>query len=411
MTKHIEIVADWQELGGATTMGVLHARPGRRGEEIFSFEYDADWLRLGHRELDPSLRLFGGPQFSNEGNFGLFLDSSPDRWGRVLMRRREALDAKMSGRKEVRLTESDYLLGVHDVVRMGALRFRVNGRFLDDNDAMAAPPIALLRELEHASLNLEQEGASDDPAYGEWLSILMTPGSSLGGARPKANVIDPDGSLWIAKFPSGSDEVDIGAWEYVVHTLAERAGVQVPDAKIERLGSRNRTYLSRRFDRTSQGRVHFASAMTMLGRREGDGLPPGSYLDLAEFLIQQGANTKKDLEQLWLRILFSVCVSNTDDHLRNHGFLLTPVGWTLSPAYDMNPNRFGNGLSLNISETSNAQDVEVLRDVAINFRLSAARVDELIQETKKVIETWVDVANELGISREEQALMAPAFEF
>ena len=277
------------------------------------------------------------------------------------MRRREAQVARTEGREERRLLESDYLLGVHDGHRMGALRFRVDGVFLDDNDELAAPPWTSLRELEHASLQLEREDVDEDPEYGRWLRMLIAPGGSLGGARPKASVLDEIGRLWIAKFPSRKDEDDVGAWEGVTHALAERAGVTTPSATVRQFASEHRCFLSRRFDRTSSGaRLHFASAMTLLERNDGDGADEGAtYLELADLLIRRGARTGADLEQLWRRIVFYVCVSNTDDHLRNHGFMLDKDGWVLSPAYDVNPNPHRWGLTLNISESDNAQDLDL----------------------------------------------------
>jgi serine/threonine-protein kinase HipA len=214
------------------------------------------------------MALYRGTQYpaKSRQNFGVFLDSSPDRWGRVLMRRREAHLANAEGRSECRLLESDYLLGVHDGHRMGALRFRVGARFLDDHEDLASPPWTSLRELEHASLQLERQGIEDDPDYGRWLQMLIAPGGSLGGARPKASVRDEQARLWIAKFPSRNDEEDVGAWERVVHDLAQNAGVEVPEAQLRRFGSSkggghgHHTFLSRRFDRTDEGRrLHFAS--------------------------------------------------------------------------------------------------------------------------------------------------------
>ncbi|MCP3880584.1 MAG: HipA domain-containing protein, partial [Sulfitobacter sp.] len=236
---------------------------------------------------------------------------------------------------------------------MGALRFRFDGAFQDNNQEFAAPPWTSLRELEHACLQFERDDAMDHPDYGHWLRMLIAPGGSLGGARPKTSVLDEDGNLWIAKFPSVRDAEDVGAWESVVHELADRAGVIVPKAQVRRFGSKHHTFLSKRFDRTaSGGRYHFASAMTLVERSDGNAADEGaSYLELADVLIRLGANTRADREQLWRRIAFSVCASNTDDHLRNHGFLLKPNGWSLAPAYDMNPDPHGAGLKLNISES------------------------------------------------------------
>lgn len=382
-----------------------------RGKEIFSFEYERPWLESGKAQaLDPSLQLYRGPQYVPEGreNFGAFLDSSPDRWGRVLMQRREALLARQDARPERRLLELDYLLGVYDGHRMGALRYSLSGGpFLDDNDLLASPPWTSLRELEQASLRLEQQGIEEDPNYAKWLRMLIAAGRSLGGARPKASVLDPQKRLWIAKFPSERDLEDMGAWEAVVHALAIRAGLTAADAQIERFGSRHHTFLSRRFDRAENGaRIHFASAMTMLERVDGE---VASYLDLAEAIQQRGAHPERDLEQLWRRIVFFMCVSNVDDHLRNHGFLLEGGAWSLAPAYDMNPVAHADGLTLNVSETDNALDFSLALDVARFFRIKAQRAKDIIDEVAGAVRTWRDEASRVGLRRLECDGMANAF--
>lgn len=396
-------------------MGVLNATPSR-GKEIFSFEYEKNWLKSSHAQiLDPSLGHFSGQQYapSGQNNFGVFLDSSPDRWGRVLMERREAQAAREEKREKRNLVESDYLLGVYDGHRMGALRFRTdpNGVFLDSDTTRASPPWASLRELEHASLELEKDHAERDPGYSKWLKMLIAPGSSLGGARPKASVVDEKNHLWIAKFPSKNDDVDIGAWEDVVHRLASRCGLNVAQAQSHVFGSKQHTFMTRRFDRNDSGeRLHFASAMTLLQRSDGDDASKGaSYLELVDFLIKQGSSTSKDLEELWRRIVFFVCVSNTDDHLRNHGFMLDAKGWRLAPAYDINPVAMGDGLKLNISEADNSQDLELVRSVAEFFRVKKDRADKIISDVVGVVKKWRSVAIELSISKKEQDRMATAF--
>jgi serine/threonine-protein kinase HipA len=409
--RTVEVCADWVGLGGPTRMGLLHATAAR-GKETFSFEYDDAWLAAGRRTaLDPSLRLGPGPQFVAAGreSFGLFLDSSPDRWGRVLMQRREAQLAREEKRKPVRLAEHDYLLGVFDGHRMGALRYRFEGGpFIDDNADLASPPWTSLRELEAASLHLEHDEEGRAPEYRKWLRLLIAPGRSLGGARPKASVLDDDGQLWIAKFPSALDDHDIGAWESVVSTLAVRAGVAMAEARCIRFGSKHHTFLTKRFDRTKDGRIHFASAMTLLARTDGE--EGASYLDMASVLIQHGAHAPRDLEELWRRIVFSVCVSNVDDHLRNHGFLLEPRGWALAPTYDVNPVPSAGGLTLNISEADNAQDLALVRDVAALFRVAPARADAIIAEVVTAVRRWRAEAKALGLSRTEQDRVEPAFE-
>jgi serine/threonine-protein kinase HipA len=282
---------------------------------------------------------------------------------------------------------------------------------LNDNKAMASPPWTSLRELEHASLQLEKDDIIDDPEYLKWLNMLMAPGSSLGGARPKASITDQNNHLWIAKFPSSNDLKDIGAWEMVVNELAIKAGLSVAEGKAQKFSGHHHTYLSKRFDRTSSGeRIHFASAMTLLGYTDGtDNQDGASYLELAEFLIQNGAEVEKDLEELWRRIVFNICVKNTDDHLRNHGFLLTEHGWILSPAFDMNPVETGTGLKLNISESDNALDLELAMQVASYFRLTDQKAAKIIDQVRKSVAGWRRLAEKYKISKTEQAIMAKAF--
>ena len=411
----IRVWGDWEGLSKPMFIGSLFSSVVR-GREVFSFEYDSNWISSGlAQSFDPSLKLFKGRQYAPEeqSNFGVFLDSAPDRWGRLLMKRREAQAARDEKRKERTLLESDYLLGVYDGHRMGALRFCTtpDGPFLDHNKEVASPPWTSLRELEHASLELEKENAEKNPQYRKWLRMLIAPGGSLGGARPKASVLGEQGDLWIAKFPSTKDEFDVGAWEEVVHRLAARCGITTSEAMTRKFNSKYHTFLTKRFDRTrSQKRIHFASAMTLLQRGDGDDASSGtSYLEIAGLLGQQGADPNADLEQLWRRIVFFICVSNSDDHLRNHGFLPEPKGWRLAPAYDMNPVPDAEGLRLNISETDNAQSLELAKDVATYFRVKAPRAAEMIKEVVAGVKQWRKVAKSLGISSSQTNQMDRAF--
>jgi serine/threonine-protein kinase HipA len=412
--KLIEVWADWHTLKKPTLVGKLSAQLSR-GKEVFSFEYHADWLKSPYAfSLDPSLKLYSGKQYltDEKTNFGVFLDSSPDRWGRTLIQRRESLLAQKEKRSSKKLLESDFLLGVFDQHRMGGLRFKFkDGLFLDDNKDYATPPWSSLRELEAISLKLEDEDAENKKDYSQWLRTLVVPGSSLGGARPKATICDTKGHLWIAKFPSRNDHHDVGGWEYIIHQLAQKCDLQVPEAQVMKVGSRRHTYLSKRFDRVvNNSRIHFSSAMTLLERNDGDSARHGaSYLELVDFLIESGANTKGDLEELWKRIVFSICISNTDDHLRNHGFLLTREGWCLSPAYDMNPNPYGGGLSLNISENSNQQSLDLALDVCSDFRVDFKKAQKIISKIKTEVSKWPSLAKQLKISKSEQDHMADAF--
>ncbi len=415
--RQVRVYADWDSLKRPQLMGHL-AMDRVRGKEVFSFEYDNGWLSGGlSQQLDPELQLFAGKQYLRDAkqNFGLFLDSSPDRWGRLLMRRREACYARRDGRIEARLTELDYLLGVYDGQRMGAIRFQEGARdcYLNSDEQMATPPWTSLRDLEYASLKFEGNDFQDNEETLKWLNQLLAPGSSLGGARPKAGVVDERGRLWIAKFPSRSDLVDTGAWESVVHELARKAGLQVPDASVRIFTSRHHTFLSRRFDRTLSGqRRHFASAMTLLGYSDGASAATGvSYLEVAEFIMRHGAAPEADLAELWRRIVFNICVSNTDDHLRNHGFMLAAQeGWTLSPAYDMNPNPQGDGLTLNITENDNRLELELAMEVAESFHLKLLDAKEMMGMIRHAVKQWRQVATRQKISKAEQEKMVLSFQ-
>jgi serine/threonine-protein kinase HipA len=402
------VYADWEFLEDIQLIGFLTSQR-MRGKEIFSFEYAESWVNNQNPILflDPNLGFYKGKQYVPEvnNNFGIFLDSSPDRWGRLLMRRREAWQAKQEGRDERVLFESDFLLGVFDGHRIGGVRFKLHkdGPFMNDQKKMATPPWTSLRELEHASLQLEHDDAIDNPNYAQWLSVLIDPGSSLGGARPKASVIDDRGHLWIAKFPSTRDEKNTGAWEMVLHELAKACGIDVSEARLQKFSGKHHTFLSKRFDRTNDNRrIHFASAMTLLGLQDGaDHLEGVGYLDLVGFIIQHSPEAKEDLEQLWRRMLFNILVSNTDDHMRNHGFILKDNGWRLSPAYDMNPNEMGNGLTLNISENSNDLDISLALKTAYLYQLKSDNAESILQQMHQEISNWPSVAKKFGITNSE----------
>ncbi len=414
-TRSILVYSDWVGMKEPLLMGRLQSERVR-GNEVFSFSYEKSWLKSPFAQiLDPSLQLYEGPQFlaGKQQNFGIFLDSSPDRWGRILMRRREAALARLEKRTERRLFETDYLLGVYDAFRMGGLRFKEKeeGPFLNDNNNMSAPPWTTLRELERISLKLEQDDVIDDPEYLQWLNMLADPGASLGGARPKAGIVDQNGLLWIAKFPSRTDQGDVGGWEAVAYRLAINSGITMATSKVQKFTSNHHTFLTKRFDRNEVGnRIHFASAMTLLQYQDGDDYQSGaSYLELAELITTQGGNIDEDLKELWRRIVFNICVSNTDDHLRNHGFLLFKDGWHLSPAYDVNPIETGAGLKLNISENDNALDLELALSVRDYFRLEEKEALSIIKKVTNAVKEWRVIADHFGIPRNEQELKAMAF--
>ena len=395
-----------------TLMGILYVN-SLKGGESYSFEYDREWLKKTSLKitLDPELMPYSGRQYPfGKAIFGLFSDSSPDRWGRVLMNKRERILAGKEGRKPAKLYDSDYLLGVYDEMRLGGIRFKTetNGAFLSDDKETAAPPWTSLRTLEEASRNFE----NDDTAVSEkWLNQLIRPGSSLGGARPKATVIDPKEQLWIAKFPSKNDENDTGAWEMVTHDLAKLCGLHVPEAKLEKFSNLGSTYLVKRFDRILSKRIHFASAMTLLGKTDGASAADGtSYLDIAAFIKSYGAQPKQDLIELWKRIVFNMAVSNTDDHLRNHAFIFTKNGWELSPLYDVNPIPYGDELSLNVDEEDNSINIDLAIEASVRFGISETDATTYAKNILSVVkENWEKRATALGLSRRLIEEMRPAF--
>lgn len=394
-------------------IGRLYVSP-EKGREIYSFEYDQKWISQANALLiDPDLHLYRGRQYIGDGKniFGVFADSCPDRWGRVLMKRREMIRAKKEGVKPRRLLERDYLLGVYDQSRMGGLRFKTEaqGDFLSDDELLATPPWTSLRKLEQASVAFEKD---DSGLEEKWLKQLIAPGSSLGGARPKATVKAPDGSLWIAKFPSRNDEWNMGAWEMVVHDLAQMCGLDVPEAGLEKFSKLGSTYLVKRFDRQGEQRIHFSSAMTMLGKNDGASAVDGSsYLEIASFLKANGASPREDLLQLWKRIVLNMAVSNTDDHFRNHGFIIKQGGWRLSPLYDVNPDIYGDDLSLNVNESDSDIDFDLAIDSADYFGVSQKDAKKIVKEISKIVcENWIDLAKKYGINRGEIERMEPAFQ-
>ena len=334
-----------------------------RGHETCRFQYSDGYLKASRPTLDSQVALVKGPQYpTGREVFGFLSDIEPDRWGRKLIRRRE---------KRTNLLESDFILGVCDLTRPGAIRVKLDpsGPFVDEDLRDAAPPWTTLRKLENSARHLD----ADDEGVGaeRWLTDLFRPGSSLGGARPKANVTAPDGSLWIAKFPSVKDEWDVGLKEYETSVLARKAGLHVPETRMSRLSKAGTTFFSKRFDREGTRRIHYASAMTMLGARDGE--EGHSYLEIAEWIAANGAEATADLQELWMRMAFSEHVRNTDDHLRNHGFLLTEKGWRLAPMFDVNPNLNGGESALDRGD--------LLEDAAY-YRLTRAEAEDRLSRIR-----------------------------
>lgn len=407
----IYVYADWIGLSQPTLVGILSAHQAR-GRKAFSFEYDKEWLkRKGQRLIDPDIEFYSGQQFpNNKENFGVFLDSMPDTWGRTLMKRREAQLARVNETKAKTLYDIDFLLGVFDETRMGAFRFKLdpNGDFLDNDTEKSTPPWSTVRELQQAVVHYEND--QENEAINKWLKLLIAPGSSLGGARPKANIIDENSELWIAKFPSKNDTIDKAAWEFLTYRLAINAGVEMAECRMEKVSGQYHTFFTKRFDRIGTDRIHFSSAMTMTGNNEDTIRDnPASYLDIVEFIQDNGCRVDENLAQLWRRIVFNIAVSNTDDHLRNHGFILNDDGWKLSPAYDLNPSIDKDGLALNIDMHNNALDFDLAKSVGEYFRLNDSQMDSIIAEVLTAVKDWESIAKEIGVSRAEQELMRSAF--
>jgi len=376
------------------------------------FAYDPAWLKNPQAfALDPDLSLGEGSYFPNAeaGNFRVFDDSAPDRWGQTLMKRRETLAAKDEGRKPRTLYAWDFLLGVEDVTRQGALRYRRPGEevFLA-HETMTVPPAAELRELEIVAGEVSAQRIDDLKALRQWLKVLVAPGASLGGARPKASYTDTNGSLWIAKFPARDDARDVGAWEALVQQLAARAGIEVPASELRRFSGEYRTFCVQRFDRSGAQRRFYASAMAILRKDQSEGT---SYLELAEFLHTRGAKNhiEADLDQLFRRVAFNVAIGNRDDHLRNHGFLLTPTGWRLAPAFDLNPNTERAEHVLNIDESDNRPSLATVIETSEWYVGSKDRGRIIVTEVLNETRSWRQAAQALKIARADIELTATAF--
>lgn len=405
----ILVYAHWLGMEEPTFIGVLTAHQAK-GRKAFSFEYSDGWIQSkAQLLLDPDIGWYKGQQFPyGKENFGMVFDSMPDSWGKTLMKRRSAYNATHEGKTPQNLYDIDFLLGVNDECRLGALRFKLTfeGPFLDIGNDNSIPPLSRIIDLQYAAQIVEE----DNNDLSNWLSVLIAPGSSLGGARPKANVLDDKGNLWIAKFPSVNDVTDKASWEFLAYTLALKSGVEMSESRIEKISGKYHTFFTKRFDRLLKERIHFASAMTMTGYNEEIlKEKTASYLDIAEFIQFSGSQIKKDLNQLWRRIVFNIAISNTDDHLRNHGFILSSKGWILSPAFDINPSIDKSGLSLNIDANDNDLNFELAKSVGEYFQLKVPEMEQIIGEVTKTVSSWRNVAQEIGISKNDQELMASAF--
>ena len=413
--RKIYVYADFDWLKTAVLVGEL-GYESLRGTDSYSFCYDHNWLRqYSDLYLSADINNYTGLQFTQPDRdiFGCFGDALPDRWGRLLLNRREQIRAQEEKRPVRKLSSYDYLLGIDDYSRMGGFRFKESpdGEFINCDATLRIPPLTDIQVLVAASMEVEKSEERNLLPDKKWLLQLVHPGTSLGGARPKAGVLNEEGELCVAKFPSRNDEYDIGLWEHLSHLLAKEAGVEAAETRAITVGEKYHTLLSKRFDRTTDGhRRHFASAMTLLGLTDGCNAQTGNgYLDIVDFILQHCCNVEANLRQLYRRVAFSIAIGNSDDHFRNHGFLLTPKGWTLSPAYDLNPT-FNDHQSLLINATTNRSDLQLLLASSEEYMISKEEATRIIEEVKDGVSQWRSMATRIGIAKREMDLFAQVFE-
>lgn len=407
--RSLFVFADFDFLASPTEVGVLNY-DRVRGNEVFSFVYREDWLaRYGGISLGKDLFSASGLQYAPGGIFGCFSDALPDRWGRTLARKREAIEAQREKRSPKELSSFDYLISLDDYMRIGGFRFKESqdGPYINDNMDLRVPPFAGIRELATAVDMIEQSDEKGVLPKEQWLCQLLDPGTSLGGARPKSNILDTDGSMMVAKFPSRSDHYDVALWEHFSHVLAGRCGIHVAQTRVMDGVGQYHILLSRRFDRNASGqRIHYASALTHLGFKDGDGAAEGKgYLDIVDFIIRACPDTERSLEELYRRVAFNICMGNGDDHFRNHGFLLGPKGWVLSPAYDLNPS-LGYEQSLMISETTNEASLAALLEAHDSYFIPKRRAESIIDEVRSQMKKWPALAKQVHIPSSEVAIFS-----
>lgn len=408
------VYADFDWLDKPQLIGILSC-DSVRGNETYGFSYDKEWLaKYGNIFLSDDLRNYTGIQYTRPEYdiFSCFSDALPDRWGRTLLNRREQIVAAEEKRSVRRLTSFDYLRGIDDASRMGGFRFAESrgGKFINCEQSLRIPPLSNVRELMKAAHEIELSEEKRLLPEKKWLGQLLLPGTSLGGARPKASVIDESGIMTIAKFPSRKDDYDVAQWEHFCHVMGRKAGLNVAETRtIEGLDFH--ILLSKRFDRNGAGkRVHFASALTLLGLTDGDNASNGfGYIDIVDFIISHGCNVELNLKELYRRVAFYIITGNSDDHFRNHGFLLTRKGWELSPAYDINPT-LGDHQSLLINRFTSESDLNILLASAGDYMLSPDKAECIVNEVKTAMKSWKSEARKLGLPQRDIDMFAPRFD-
>ena len=411
----IEILASFDFLPQEITIGTLEYER-IKGSASYRFSYDKAFLNaFPHVNLSADFGRFLGMQAATGSLFSFLGDALPDRWGRALIDKKEHIEAKEAGRLPRTFDDFGYLVRIDDFSRMGALRLKYNGKYIGlDNGNLSVPPIAELETFIREAHLIEEAERMNQPYQKTWLDNIWKPGSSLGGARPKLNVIDTDGSLLIAKIPSVKDTYDIGLWEHFACTLAKKAGIRTAESRVLRIGpTPYHTLMSKRFDRKLGKRIHFASSLTLTGLKDGDNAVNGKgYIDIVDAMAGDiGINSlSENTSELFRRIVYNILIGNHDDHFRNHGFLLRPDGWELSPAYDLNPSTEKTQV-LAISPYSNHSSVRDLFESSDYYLLSRNETGEIIEEVTAAVAQWRQIARNIKISPAEQERFSGRFDW
>lgn len=400
MKNVITVKADFDFLPGEQTIGHLEVDTIAGRGDRFMFTFDKDWISA-HPDivLDPSFSS-SSAYFSSSMNIPFLSDLMPDRWGRILISRHEARLAEKEGIKPRACSDLDYLLKSDDMTRKGGIRLQREDGTYFSSEGVSIPPVSKLGDYIDMVADYEKNGTGCT-----WLEDFFSSSSSLGGARPKINVIDTEGNLWIAKVPSLNDQYDIGAWEKVAMDLARKAGIETPQTMLIAHGNGYHTFLSKRFDRKNGKRIHMASALCLLNFKNSN---DASFLDIAEIISQYSKQPETDLKELYRRLVFSAIINSTDNHLRNHSFLLTPDGWILSPAYDLNPSIHGRESVLAVDEGIHRFSMAAIKETALFYNLEQADAMEIIDEVREAVSQWEGIARSFGLAK-EILLMRSAF--
>ena len=410
--EKLDVIASFDWMDKEEKVGSL-GHEYLRGSDVFSFEFDKTWLkRYPKIDFGCDLRPYTGVQYS-QGNhiFGCFSDTLPDRWGRRLIDLRASLETE--GKASHTLSDWDYLKGVEDEMRMGGFRFQdpTDGSFISSTPSYSVPPAIHIDELLQAAKEIEKSEYKHLEPEKKWVQRLFQPGSSMGGARPKA-CVQSGGQLYLAKFPSINDDINVSQWEHFAHLMAKECGITVAETQVIKAGTGQDILLSKRFDRTEDNkRIHMASSLTVLGLTDGDGQRNGKgYLDIVDFIISGGGNhIEANLEELYKRVAFTISIGNTDDHFRNHAFLLGKDGWELSPAYDMNPT---NSMfqALLIDANTNESSLNHLYNAHELYMLDETTARGIIMDVTRNMKYWESMAEDIGLPRREITYFTDRFE-